>query len=108
MDEAQPKPLKPGDTIPADTLDLYLRENATEDMVRNLGYPNLKVFFMESNLADLAARWRLTHDESVLKEYHLLYYKLLAFGLEPDDFDVSTELPSEVMPELPEHMTNNA
>lgn len=106
MDTRQ-HPLKADDMIAPDELDVFFETHVTDEMARRLGYPSAKVFFMERELSQLAAQWHQSPDDATLKAYHLLYYKMLAFGFTPDDFDASTEIPAAYMPELPDRMAES-
>lgn len=102
MDTKQRKPLTHADTVPASEIDQFIRDNLTDEIARQMGYTNKRMYYMDRELADLADEWRRTKSESVLREYHLLYYKMIAFGLSPDAFSPDTEIDPKFMPERPQ------
>lgn len=104
MDTQSSKPLKTGDTLSRDEGETLIREHMTDETAQAMGYPSAKVWFMEDELAKLAREWHRTHDETVLSEYHKLYYKMIVFGYPPEAFAPETEIDTAYMPELPTQM----
>jgi hypothetical protein len=106
MDTQQPQPLRPGDTLTREEGEALIRERMTDEMAQEMGYPSKKVWWMERELEDLAAQWRGTKADQLIKDYHLLFYKLIAFGWDPRSIPFEAELPRDLMPELPEKVAD--
>lgn len=100
MDAQKSNPLTHDDTVSSDDVH-EMRYMISEETARKMGYPSAKVYAMEVRLAELARQWHQTHDETVLSEYHTLYYKMIVFGYPPEAFGPETEIETEYMPELP-------
>ncbi|MCI0713852.1 MAG: hypothetical protein L0154_27085 [Chloroflexi bacterium] len=101
MAPKQSKPLTHADTTSANEV-ARKRDAITDEVAHKMGYPSAELYRMERKLADLADEWRRTHSQSVLTEYHALYYKMIVFGYSPSAFAPDTEIETEFMPELPE------
>lgn len=99
------KPLTHSDSLSADDAHQQ-RYEISDETARKMGYPGAKVYQMEIRLAELAQEWHKSHDKAILADYHRLYYKMIVFGYSPDSFAPETEIDTEYMPELPEHMTS--
>lgn len=101
METKQRKPLTHEDTISASETEAFIAENMTDEIARQMGYTNAQMYFMDQELAYLAGKWRETKNDEILKDYHLLYYKMIAFGFSPDGFSADTEIDPQFMPERP-------
>jgi hypothetical protein len=99
MASKQSKPLTHEDTLSAEEA---RQLEITDEIAQKMGFANAKLFNMERELIDLAAGWRETQDENILKDYHRLYYKMIVFGWDPLQLDAEAELLPKDMPELPE------
>lgn len=77
------------------------RSSYTDEQAQQLGYPSAEVMRLSDRLFDLAAEWRGTQDAALIREYHLVLYKMVLKGYDVDELDIQAQLPLELMPELP-------
>lgn len=75
-----------------------LRIFVTDELAQKEGYPNAEVYWMESDLIKLAGKWRISQDDSLVKDYHKLFSKLLETGWDVNLLGKKGLLPSKHMP----------
>lgn len=77
------------------------RSQYTDEQAQQLGYPSAEVLRMEDHLSQLAATWRTTKEDGVVKDYQLLLCQMILKGYDIDELEAQDYLPERFMPELP-------
>ncbi len=71
----------------------------SKHQVDKFGFPiDPELNRLESYLGELAARWRGTWDQEIVKEYHAILAQLYALGWD-GRLDIESELLDRLMPE---------
>jgi hypothetical protein len=75
-----------------------LRVFVTDELAQKEGYPNAEVYWLEADLIKLAEKWRLKPENTLVKEYHKLFFRLLDMGWELHLLAAKGLLPAKHMP----------
>ena len=70
----------------------------TDELVQKEGYPNSEVYWLESELIQIAEAWQQNPSNTLVREYHKLFFKLLDMGWTVDLLGLDGLLPSRLMP----------
>lgn len=82
------------------------RQSYTDAQAQNLGYPNAEVLRLSDRLSNIATQWRESKADTLVLTYQNILYQMIFKGYDVETLPIQDQLPPELMPELPQKVTD--
>ena len=73
----------------------------TDDDAQRLGYISAEVLRLETNLGEIAGKWRRTKEDALVLEYKSVLYEMILKGYDVTTLPIQDQLPDDLMPDMP-------